>query len=507
MVITNGERPAPRINDIAFKIGTVNGTGSASANGLLRRAIFRMGIPVSGKNLFPSNIQGLPTWYEIRANARGHTARTERFDLVVAMNPATYARDVAEVTSGGWVMYDSTWPLPRELDRDDVTFLGVPLAKMTVDNFKGSRVRILMKNICYVGALAALLDIDMEIVRGLLKETFAAKAKLLDANYLAIDLGYEYALEHFDCPLPVRLEPMAGNEDSIVIDGNTAAALGCVYAGATVAAWYPITPSTSLVDAFTAFCHQFRKDPETGRNRFAIIQAEDELAAAGMVIGAAWAGCARIHLDERGRAVAHERVHRAGVLRRGAVGVLRRAAGRSVDRDADADPAGRHPVRGLRVARRHEAHRHLPCQPPRVLRDGGGGVRPGRTVPDADLRPFGPGHRHERLGHPEARMGRFVPAGPRQGADRRGARGGDGALPPLPGCGRRRDPVADAAGGTSQGGVPDAGLGSRPVRQLHRGLGAVCGRAGACGTQDRASGRTPAGARDSAARRCGGSGW
>ena len=281
---------APRINDLAFKIGTVNGTGSASANGLLRSAIFRMGIPVSGKNLFPSNIQGLPTWYEIRANARGHTARTARFDLVVAMNPATYARDVAEVAPGGWVVYDSTWPLSRDLHRPDATFLGVPLARMTVDNFKGSRVRILMKNICYVGALAALLEIDMEIVRGLLRETFAAKAKLLDANYRAIDLGYQHAVEHFDCPLPVRLAPMDGNRDSIVIDGNTAAALGCVYAGATVAAWYPITPSTSLVDAFGSFCNQLRKDPETGRHRFAIVQAEDELAAAGMVLGASWAG-------------------------------------------------------------------------------------------------------------------------------------------------------------------------------------------------------------------------
>ncbi len=286
----NGGPPARRVNDLAFKIGTVNGTGSASANGLLRSAIFRMGIPVSGKNLFPSNIQGLPTWYEIRANGRGHTARTARFDLTVAMNPATYKRDIEEVTTGGWVLHDSSWPLPRDLNRDDVTFLGVPLAKMTVDNFQGSRVRILMKNICYVGALAALLKMDLEIVRGLLNETFAAKAKLLDANQLAIDLGYDYAMKHFDCPLPVHLEPMDGNRDSIVIDGNTAAALGCVYAGATVAAWYPITPSTSLVDAFTAFCHQFRKDPETGRNRFAIVQAEDELAAAGMVIGAAWAG-------------------------------------------------------------------------------------------------------------------------------------------------------------------------------------------------------------------------
>lgn len=279
-----------RVNDLAFKIGTVNGTGSASANGLLRQAIFRMGIPVSGKNLFPSNIQGLPTWYEIRANHRGHTARTSRFDLVVAMNPASYAKDIAEVTPGGWVVHDSSWPLARELARDDVTFLGIPLAKMCVEHFGGSRERILMKNICYVGALAALLDIDMSVIKGLVDETFASKAKLLESNYLALDMGHDYAQEHFDCPLPVRLEAMDGNRDAILIDGNTAAALGCLYAGATVAAWYPITPSTSLVDAFTAFCNQYRKDPETGKSRVAIIQAEDELSAAGIVIGAGWAG-------------------------------------------------------------------------------------------------------------------------------------------------------------------------------------------------------------------------
>ena len=282
--------PEPRINDLAFKIATVNGTGSASANGLLRQAVFRMGIPVSGKNLFPSNIQGLPTWYEIRANAGGHTARTSRFDMVVAMNPASYQKDIDEVASGGWVVHDSSWPLARELHREDVTFLGVPLAKMCVDHFDGSRERILMKNICYVGALSALLAIDMDTIKGLVTETFATKEHLLKSNFLALDLGYDYAREHFDCPLPIHLEPMEGNQDSILIDGNTAAALGCVYAGATVAAWYPITPSTSLVDAFTGFCREFRKDPRTGLDRVAIIQAEDELAAAGMIIGAGWAG-------------------------------------------------------------------------------------------------------------------------------------------------------------------------------------------------------------------------
>jgi len=284
-----GGRPG-RTNRFAFKIGTPNGTGSASANGLLRQAIFRMGIPVSGKNLFPSNIQGLPTWYEIRVDGDGHVARTPRFDLVVAMNPASHERDVAEVVAGGWVLHDATWPLPEALDRDDVTFLGVPLAGMCNEAFEGARVRILMKNIAYVGALTALLAIDVEVVEGLLEETFARKEKLLDANFTALRLGRDYALAHFDCPLPIHLEPMDANEGRVLVDGNTAAALGCVYAGATVAAWYPITPSTSLVDAFTGFCERYRKDPETGENRFAIVQAEDELAAAGIVLGAGWSG-------------------------------------------------------------------------------------------------------------------------------------------------------------------------------------------------------------------------
>ena len=293
-MITTPQPPAPppdaRANDVALKIGTVNGTGSASANGLLRRAIFRMGIPVSGKNLFPSNIQGLPTWYEIRVNGSGHTARSRSFDLVVAMNPATYRRDIDEVRAGGWVLHDSSWPLSRDLMRDDVTFLGAPMAQICADNFAGDRVRILMKNIIYVGVLAALLEIDRAVLRNLLEQLFAKKKALLDSNFLALRLGHDYAKEHFDCPLPLHLAPMDENRDSILIDGNTAAALGCIYAGATLAAWYPITPSTSLVDAFSHFCGRYRKDPETGRNRYLIVQAEDELGAAGVVVGGGWAG-------------------------------------------------------------------------------------------------------------------------------------------------------------------------------------------------------------------------
>jgi 2-oxoglutarate ferredoxin oxidoreductase subunit alpha len=284
-----GIEAAVRVNDFAIKLANVNGTGSASANGLLMQAIFRMGIPVCGKNLFPSNIQGLPTWYEIRVSKDGYTARALDYDLMVAMNSQTYDRDIKEVREGGFVMYDSSWPLDPHLHRGDVTFLGVPLAKMCNENFKESRERILMKNIAYAGALIAVLDVDMDVVEQLLEEKFAAKKALRASNQKALRLGYDYAKQNFD-PLPFRLEKMNENGDKILIDGNTATALGCVYAGATVAAWYPITPSTSVMDAFTDFCKQYRKDPETGKMNCLILQAEDELAAIGMVIGASWTG-------------------------------------------------------------------------------------------------------------------------------------------------------------------------------------------------------------------------
>ena len=279
-----------RVNDFAFKIATANGTGSASANGLIMQAIFRMGIPVTGKNVFPSNIQGLPTWYEIRVNKHGYTARTPHFDLMVALNAATYAKDVAEVRSGGWLMFDSSWPLDEKLKRPDVTYLGVPLAELCNAAFKGVRERILMKNIAYAGALAALIGIDTEVVRALTQEKFSKKPALMASNDTAIALGYNYAKDHFACPLPIRLERMDETKDKILIDGNTAAGLGCVFAGATVGAWYPITPSTSLMEGFKGFCQKFRVDKDTKKNRYAIIQAEDELAAIGMVIGASWAG-------------------------------------------------------------------------------------------------------------------------------------------------------------------------------------------------------------------------
>jgi 2-oxoglutarate ferredoxin oxidoreductase subunit alpha len=244
------------VNQFAIKLATVNGTGSASANGLLMQAIFRMGIPVSGKNVFPSNIQGLPTWYEIRIDRDGYTARAQEFDVMVAMNPESYGRDVAEVRPGGYLVYDSSWPLDPALGRDDIIFLGVPLARMCIENFEGARERILMKNIAYVGVLAALIELDLDVVDEMLRERFGKKA----------------------------------TQDSIMIDGNTAAALGCLYAGATIGAWYPITPATSLMDAFLSFCRRYREDAESGERRYCVVQAEDELAAAGVAIGAGWMG-------------------------------------------------------------------------------------------------------------------------------------------------------------------------------------------------------------------------
>ncbi|MGE0115685.1 MAG: 2-oxoacid:acceptor oxidoreductase subunit alpha [Steroidobacteraceae bacterium] len=279
-----------RVNDFAIKLANVNGTGSASANTMLMKTVFRMGVPVVGKNYFPSNIQGMPTWYEIRITRDGHMARSGRIDLMVAMNAETYARDIKEVSPGGWLLYDSSWPRPALLKRDDITILGVPLARMCNETFQGVRARILLKNIMYAGVLAALLDLDLDLMRAMLKESYAAKQSLLDANTRALEIGFNYAKEHFPCPLPLRVQRMDKTAGHIMIDGNTTAGLGCVYAGATVGAWYPITPSTSLMDAFKNFCQKLRVDADTGERNYAVIQAEDELSAIGMVIGASWNG-------------------------------------------------------------------------------------------------------------------------------------------------------------------------------------------------------------------------
>lgn len=283
-------RAKSRINDFVIRLGNVNGTGSASANGLLMKTIFRMGIPVIGKNFFPSNIQGLPTWYEIRVTKDRNLARSGEIDIMVAMNAETYQQDLKSLSPGGVLIYDSTWPRNSVLTREDVTILGVPLAQMCNKHFSNARTRILMKNMAYLGTLAALLDLDRQVIKGLVEETFSSKQALIQANLEAIDLGASYAEDHFKCPLATRLKLADKTAGHIMIDGNTAAALGCVYAGATVGAWYPITPSTSLMDGFKSFSERFRVDSETGERNYCVVQAEDELAAIGIVLGASWNG-------------------------------------------------------------------------------------------------------------------------------------------------------------------------------------------------------------------------
>jgi 2-oxoglutarate ferredoxin oxidoreductase subunit alpha len=278
-----------QLNDFAFKIATVNGTGSASANTLLMQSIFRMGIPVTGKNIFPSNIQGLPTWYEIRVSKDGWNARPSDIDLVVAMNPETYKKDVATVRDGGYLLYDSSWPLAEELHRDGVNVIGVPCGELCVNTFERDRDRVLLRNIVYTGALAGLLDIDQDVISELLREKFGKKPKVLEMNFTAVRLGMDYVKKNYSCPLPFSLKRMNETSNHILMDGNSAFGLGAVFAGATVGAWYPITPSTSLMDAFTEFCAMYRTTPD-GEKKYIIIQAEDELSAAGMVIGANWAG-------------------------------------------------------------------------------------------------------------------------------------------------------------------------------------------------------------------------
>ena len=275
------------INDFVVKFATVNGSGSASANGIFAKTLFRMGIPVSPKNIFPSNIQGLPTWYEVRVSEAGYLARRDGIDLMVAMNPQTFKEDLAEVVPGGWLLYDST--LPRLWPREDVTILGVPIAEMCAAKWQDTRQRQLFKNMVYVGALSALLDIDMDVLKGAVADQLKGKEKLVAANMDAVGLGRAYALQNFNCPLPIHLRHAEGAKGKILVSGNDAAGLGALYAGATVCAWYPITPSTSLAEAFERHAKRLRVTKD-GRRLFGIVQAEDELAAIGVAIGGGWNG-------------------------------------------------------------------------------------------------------------------------------------------------------------------------------------------------------------------------
>src|SRR5688572_22455203 len=282
--------PIAAINDFVVKFANVNGSGSASANELFAKAILRMGVPVSPRNIFPSNIQGLPTWYEVRVSEAGWLGRRGGLDLMVAMNPQTWDADVAELEPGGYLFYDNTKPVSKAKLRDDVVLLGMPLTAICNDTYAEPRQRQLFKNIMYIGALSVLLGIDPAVIEKLFGEQYRGKEKLLDANREALRIARDWATANLPHPIGLQVRRADAVGDRIFVDGNAAAALGCVYGGATVCAWYPITPSSSLAEAFEKYCMKYRVDPITKQNRFAIIQAEDEIASIGMVVGAGWNG-------------------------------------------------------------------------------------------------------------------------------------------------------------------------------------------------------------------------
>jgi 2-oxoglutarate ferredoxin oxidoreductase subunit alpha len=282
--------PISSVNNFVVRFANVNGSGSASANEMFARAVLRMGVPVGIRNIFPSNIQGLPTWYEVRISQEGDLGTRGGVDLMVAMNPQTWDRDVAAIEPGGYLLYDSTRPVPASRFRSDITVIGVPLTEICNKRYPEPRLRQLFKNMVYLGALSALINLDLAAIDALISEQFRGKEKLIAPNTEAVRLGRDWTLTNLPCPLGLQLERSDAVGDRIFIDCNSAAALGALYGGATVCAWYPLTPSTSLAEAFTRYCKRFRVDPESGKNRYAIVQAEDELASIGIVIGAAWNG-------------------------------------------------------------------------------------------------------------------------------------------------------------------------------------------------------------------------
>lgn len=277
-------------NDFVIKFANINGTGSASANNMFAKSIFRSGVPVTPKNIFPSNIQGLPTWYEVRVNEKGYLGRRGGVDFMVATNGQTMMQDFQEVLPGGYFLYDNTKPLAPNYKRDDIQLIGIPLTEICIQEYADPRQRQLFKNIIYVGALSYLLNIEFDVFQKLVEDQFKGKEKLITPNLHALELGYRYAKEHYTDTCGLKIEARDLNQGKILVDGNTGTALGAIYAGATVAGWYPITPSTSVVDAFEKYCKRLRVDPASGKNNFAILQAEDELAAMGMVLGASWNG-------------------------------------------------------------------------------------------------------------------------------------------------------------------------------------------------------------------------
>ena len=275
-------------NDFVIKFANVNGTGSASANQMFAKAIFRMGIPVSPKNIFPSNIQGLPTWFEVRVSEKGYLGQRGGVDISVAMNPQSYSKDIEEISEGGYLLYDSTWK--RNFNRDDINIIEIPLTQLCVDSFKNPKQRALFKNIAYVGALSALMEIEYEVLESIISDQFISKPSLIEPNIKALNLGRNYVLENLDYPIGIKLSRKNLLENKILISGNEAAGLGAVYGGATFCSWYPITPSTSLAEGYEKYAKKYRVNEKSGKNLYASVQAEDELAAVGMAIGANWNG-------------------------------------------------------------------------------------------------------------------------------------------------------------------------------------------------------------------------
>ena len=384
------------INDFVVKFANVNGSGSASANELFAKAILRMGVPVSPRNIFPSNIQGLPTWYEVRVSERGWLGRRGGIDMMVAMNPQTWDADVRELEPGGYLFYDSTRPLPASAFRSDINVIGMPMTEICNATYSDPRQRQLFKNILYVGALAQLMGIDPAVIETLFSEQYKGKEKLLASNVQALHLGLDFAREHLTAQ-PVGLQVLRRDRvgNRIFIDGNAAAALGCVYGGATVCAWYPITPSSSVAEAFQGYCKKFRHDPDyRGRQvRHRAGRRRDRVDRHGHRGG----------LERRARLHHHfgpgrepdDRVHRPGLLRRDPGDDHQRAARRAVDRHAHAHPAGRPAELRLRLARRHQACAAAARRSEGMFRPRGGRARPGRSAADAGVRDDRPGHRHE----------------------------------------------------------------------------------------------------------------
>ena len=400
------QSPISSVNDFVVRFANVNGSGSASANELFARSILRHGVPVSPRNIFPSNIQGLPTWYEVRVTEAGHLGARGGVDMMVAMNPQTWDKDVASIEPGGYLFYDSTKPMPTSKFRADINVIGVPLTAITNSTYTDPRQRQLFKNIIYLGALCALLDMDPKLVEQLIGEQYKGKEKLLSSNVHALHLGRDWALQNLKCPIGLQVKKADKVGDRIFMEGNSAAALGAVYGGATVCAWYPITPSSSVAEAFTSHCKKLRHDPETGKAKYAIVQGEDELASIGIVIGASWNG-ARAFTATSGPGIS---------LMTEFIGLSYFAEIPAVIMNIQrAGPSTGMPTRTQQcdiIACAYASHgdtKHVllfPEDPAEAFEFAGAVVRSRRAAADHDLPDARPRHRHEPPAVPPAEVGR-----------------------------------------------------------------------------------------------------